>query len=146
MINISCIKGLAKAADDIRMEFGLPEEKYGSKVTSDDVVKYLQDTKNSPSYQRDLAYQKYGDTNRQLNDELVRELSTEEKMRAILDRVQAEKIAEEQVGAQLDKEIRDSLAYEDELAAQRGSYGQLSYGKRKALKEEQLLGNRNARI
>ena len=131
-------QSLSKAADYVRTEFNLPEEKFGSNVTSADVVKYLKETENSPAYQRDMAYRNYNEANRQLTDELVRELSSEEKMRAILDRVQAEKIAEEQVGAQLDKEIRDSLAYEDELAAQRGSYGQLSYGKRRALRNNSL--------
>lgn len=139
-------QAIRKAADDVRTEFSLPEDKFGSGATSQDVVKYLRDIENSPSYQRDLDYQKYDETNRQLTDELIRELSSEEKMRAVMDRIQAQKIAEEQVGAQLDKEIGDSLAYEDELAAQRGSYGQLSYGKRRALKEQQLLDNRNARV
>ncbi|MBR5239914.1 MAG: hypothetical protein IKW04_05010 [Clostridia bacterium] len=139
-------QAIRNAADDVRTEFSLPDEQFGSNVTSQDVLKYLKNMENSPSYQRDLAYQKYDETNRQLNEELIRELSSEEKMRAVMDRIQAQQIAEEQVGAQLDKEIGDSLAYEDELAAQRGSYGQLSYGKRRALKEQQLLDNRNARV
>lgn len=139
-------QSLNQKASDIRTEYSLPEELYGASVSSKDVARYLKELENSSAHQRDLDYQKYQEANRVLSDELIKELSAEEKMRAVLDRVQAEKIAEEQVGMQLDKEIRDSLAYEDELAAQRGSYGQLSYGKRRALKEDALLDNRANRV
>ncbi len=137
---------LSQGADAIRKEYGLSDEKFGANVTSKDVVDHLRKLEGSPAYQRDLAYKTYGENNKQLSNSLSKELSNEVKMRAVLDRAQAEKMAEEQVGAQLDKEIEDSLNYEDELAAQRGSYHQMSYGKRRALKEESLRDNRAARI
>ena len=137
---------LTKAADGIRKEYGLSDEQFGAGVTSKDVVNHLRKMEGSPEYQRDLAYKTYGDTNKKLSGELTNELTNEVKMRAVLDRAKAEKMAEEQVGAQLDKEIQDSLNYEDEMAAQRGSYNQMSYGKRRALKEESLRDNRAARI
>lgn len=139
-------KQLRERADTVRSSAGLSDETYGAGVTSKELAEYLRKQEASPAYQRDAAYLKYGDTARQLNEEMATELSDEVKMRAILDRVDAEKIAEKQIGGQLDKEIEDSLRYEDELAAQRGSYGQLSYGKRRALKEESLRDNRAARV
>ncbi len=139
-------QSLRKNADNVRAQYGLSDENFGSGVTSQDVVRYLQKMSASPEYQRDVAYKNYADTNRQLNEQMATELSDEVKMRAILDRVQAQKIAENMLEPQLQKEIDDRLAYEDELAAQRGSYGQLSYGKRRAIAEERMKDSKAARI
>lgn len=137
---------LKNEADSVRSTYGLSDEEYGSDITLRNVSKNLSSLQNSDRYQNDVVHKKYIDTANDLSRQLSRELTSDEKMRAVLDRTKAREIAEESIGAQMDNEIDSRLAYEDELAAQRGSYGQPSYGKRKALMEDRLRDNRAKRV
>ena len=144
--NSSEAEALRSQANAIRKANGLSDSEYGSGVSGQEVSENLGALYRSPEYQRDVSYKKFQDNNEQLYREMAQIYNEPDTMRPTLSREEAQKQAEGLIGQQLDKEIRDSLAYEDELAAQRGSYGQMSYGKRKALKEGQLQDRKANRL
>ena len=122
--NSSYAKYLTQEADRIRSLHNLPSDTFGSGVTSQDVLDKINYILDSPEYQMSKSNTDYKNLLKKYDDERKALLTTEDKKRAVLSFLDAQKQASDIIKPQAEQAINDTIKAQDTAAIRRGMYGQ----------------------
>lgn len=135
-------KSLNAQANYLRKSGNLSDEDYGAGVTSEDVLARINYILDSPHYQISKSNTDFKSLLNEYTQKIVGELTNEEKTRAVLSYLDAQKQAESVLKPQIEQAVKDTVENENNKAVQRGMYGQIpaSILSSKALADVALKG------
>lgn len=135
-------KSLNAQANYLRKNGNLSDEEYGAGVTSEDVLARINYILDSPQYQISKSNTDFKSLLNEYTQKIVGELTNEEKTRAVLSYLDAQKQAESVLKPQIEQAVKDTVENENNKAVQRGMYGQIpaSILSSKALADVALKG------
>ena len=135
-------KNLRDEADNIRLNGNLSDDMFGSGVTASDVMAKINYILDSPDYKIAKSNEDFKKIREGLYNNLINELTNEEKTRAVLSYLEAQEQAKNILGPQIEQAVKDTVTQNNNEAVRRGMYGQIpaSVLSSKALADVALKG------